>query len=152
MIDLRSAIQELLEELAEELKDKHKELGMEASGDWIDSVEVQANTFSGSILANDYTVQLVQGRRPGNMPPVDPIERWVQAKLGLSGKEANSAAWGIANKIQKSGTTWYEDGGSDLVDGVITDRRVEKLFEDLGATLAIIIADNLTREFQKVFA
>jgi len=39
-----------------------------------------------------------------HFPPVKPILFWVQRKLGLSGKEAQSAAFCIARAISKRGT------------------------------------------------
>lgn len=44
------------------------------------------------------------GRRPGKWPPQDAIELWVRRKLGLSGPEAEEAAFLIARKIGRSGT------------------------------------------------
>lgn len=53
--------------------------------------------------ANAYVVPVELGTKP-HMPPVLAIEDWVKVKLGLTGKEARSAAWGIARKIAKKGT------------------------------------------------
>lgn len=39
-----------------------------------------------------------------HMPPVAPISKWARKKLGLSEKEARSAAWAIAKKISSEGT------------------------------------------------
>lgn len=44
------------------------------------------------------------GRKPGKMPPSDAIKLWVIRKLGLSGKEADSAAFLIARAIGRRGT------------------------------------------------
>lgn len=43
------------------------------------------------------------GTKP-HFPPVAPILFWVENKLGLSGKEALSAAYAIVRKIGKTGT------------------------------------------------
>lgn len=43
------------------------------------------------------------GTRP-HFPPVAPILFWVEKKLGLEGKEAKSAAFGIVRAISKRGT------------------------------------------------
>lgn len=40
-----------------------------------------------------------KGRRPGRMPPVEPIERWARTKLGKSG-----LGFVIARKIKNEGT------------------------------------------------
>lgn len=44
------------------------------------------------------------GRRPGKRPPIAPILLWVRRKLGLSGTEAQQAAFLITRKIGARGT------------------------------------------------
>lgn len=44
------------------------------------------------------------GTKP-HMPPVSPILDWVHQKLGLAGPEAKSAAFAIARKIARVGTS-----------------------------------------------
>ncbi|MEO5626927.1 MAG: hypothetical protein ABIQ70_13040 [Dokdonella sp.] len=43
------------------------------------------------------------GTRP-HLPPITPLIDWVEAKLGLHGAEAKSAAFAISRKIGKHGT------------------------------------------------
>ncbi|TSE05245.1 hypothetical protein [Aquimarina algiphila] len=152
MLSLEPKIREILEELEQEFKDKHESLGMKATGDWLDSFDIQSRISGGTILANEYTEQLVQGRSPGKMPPIDPIEKWVNVKLGISGKEARGVAFAVATKIKNSGTDWYQQGGSDLVDDVFTDQRRQKIIDDLGTEIGAQVADNLRREIIKVFS
>ena len=56
------------------------------------------------VAGQRYGIFVEYGRAPGKMPPVDAIRLWAVRKLGLSGKEADSAAWGIAKHIAKEGT------------------------------------------------
>ena len=91
---------------------KHKQLGMEATGEWIKSLESKGNKIRG----RKYTEQLVYGRSAGKAPPISPIEKWVNAKFGISGKEATSFAFAISKKIAKEGTSWKKKGGSDLLE------------------------------------
>jgi len=138
-----------LYKLADDFISKHEDLGMKATGDWIDSVEVVMDATGGKILANDYTEWLVQGRKPGGMPPVDAIEKWVKAKLGLSGKEANSVAWGVATKIRNEGTNYYPEG-TDLIDGVHTEERENEILEALGESIIQITNKILIRDLEKM--
>lgn len=55
----------------------------------------------GTSLAYALPVEL--GTAP-HMPPIEPLKDWARSKLGLSGKQAERAAWGIARKIAKHGT------------------------------------------------
>ena len=44
------------------------------------------------------------GRHPGTMPPVKPLIKWVQRKLGITNiKKARNVAWAIATEIKKRG-------------------------------------------------
>lgn len=50
-----------------------------------------------------YAVPVEFGSRP-HRPPVEPLQDWVEAKLGLKGDAARRAAWAIAGKIAREGT------------------------------------------------
>ena len=41
----------------------------------------------------------------GKMPPDAPIRQWVEGKLGLTGRAADRATWGIRRKILHNGLT-----------------------------------------------
>lgn len=123
------------------LKPKFIELGMDASGNWLETTRADKNT----IIGPAYTEQLVNGRAPGKRPPVNPIEKWVEAKLGLSGKQATSAAFAISNKIAKEGTTWHQKGGSDLLE-ILESKEVYDLFVQ---TYALEVKAVLTENFRR---
>tara|TARA_R110000850_G_scaffold7780_10_gene28530 strand:- start:805 stop:1266 length:462 start_codon:yes stop_codon:yes gene_type:complete len=150
MIDLSKITDELLERellvLVEELKAKHIELGQKASGKWIESLEVVVSGGKGIIYGTGYTQYLTKGRTPGARPPINPLKEWAKVKLGVSDKEALNVAFAVATKIANEGTDIYKSGGSDLVDGVITDKRVRQMFENIGKTLVTNISKDLTRE------
>ncbi len=146
---IEQALFNLLQVLADDFVTKHRELGMKATGDWERSVEVQVKDFSGWILANEYSLWLIQGRRPGTLPPINPIERWVKAKFGDS-EDSRNIAWAVATKIKNEGTNYYPEG-TDLLDGVLTDQRANEIFEKLGAQVNLIIAEDLQRDFKEAF-
>lgn len=153
-MELNELITRRLLEIVDELKAKHIELGMKATGKWLDSLEIivtgSGNLFKGVILGQHYTEQLTKGRAGGKRPPIAPIEEWVKAKFGLSGKQALGVAFAVATKIGKEGTTWFKNGGSDLLDAVLTRERVRRLQEEIGLEIAHKIADNLKRQLQGV--
>lgn len=97
------------------LKPKFIELGMNASGDWLNSLEARANLNEGEIWGFDYTYYLVNGRAGGKRPPIAPLIRWVGYKFGLSGQEAISTAYAVATKIEREGTNYYPNG-TDLLE------------------------------------
>lgn len=94
---------------------KFNELNMNASGEWLENLSVSATPTTGLINGLDYTYQLVNGRAPGRMPPIAPLEKWAGYKLGLFGAQAKSAAFAIAKKIAEEGTDYYPEG-TDLLE------------------------------------
>ena len=61
--------------------------------------------------AQPYGIVMEYGRKPGKFPPVDAIRLWVHQKLGLRGKEKDSAAFLIARSIAKKGYSPKHDVG-----------------------------------------
>ena len=51
-----------------------------------------------------YAWQVEKGRMPGNMPPVEALEKWCQRKLRVPRKDRRKVAWAVAMKIKKFGT------------------------------------------------
>lgn len=81
-----------------------------------------------------YAVAVELGTKP-HMPPVQPLINWARQKLGVSGKQAESAGWAIAKSIARRGTkghymftdTWDAnqaqiERGFDIAVGHITRR------------------------------
>ena len=65
---------------------KFNELGMKASGQWLDALSVKVNGNRGEIWGTDYTQYLVNGRANGNRPPIQVLEKWVNDKFGVYGQ------------------------------------------------------------------
>lgn len=152
MVDVSNILETELGVLVNDFVEKHKALGMRATGEWENSVEIQSDLTGARILANDYTEYLVNGRGPGKRPPISNLEKWVQAKMGLSGKEALGAAFAIATKISKEGTTWYQSGGSDLIDGVLTKQRQKEILSKVAKAVTIQIKEALIRSTKSLAA
>lgn len=127
------------------------ELGLDATGEWRSSLKVRAENETGIIRGRKYTEQLVYGRRPGAMPPIAPLEKWVQAKLGLSGQQARLAAFAIAKKIAKEGTNIYKEGGTDLLEILETPETQQKITKHLQGILTPKVQLMLEREIQKAW-
>ncbi|MDY3521320.1 hypothetical protein PG614_02405 [Riemerella anatipestifer] len=129
---------------------RFKELNMRASGEWEESLEVVAEQNKGVIRGRHYSEQLAKGREGGSLPPVEAIEKWVKVKFGLSGKEARQRAWAIAKKIEQSGTTHYQKGGTDLLEVLEEPRVILFLQEELGNIARVKIADQLRRNAKSI--
>ena len=137
-----------------DLKTKHVELGMKASGKWLDELEVSTTSTSAKVIGEHYTRQLVQGRKPGTFPPIDAIRQWIVDKGIVSNIRGNitvsSLAFLIARKIAESGTRYFQQGGTDLVDSVVTPKRMQTIIDMVGHEAAINLASKLENEFKKI--
>lgn len=124
---------------------KFKALGLNASGQWLSSLEVTAVADRGIIRGEPYTRQLVDGRSPGTLPPVDQIEKWVNVKLGITGERGRNVAWAISQKIKKEGTEIYKDGGTDLIEVLYSRECLDYIAQQFQP----IIIQNIRSEFSK---
>ncbi|CAA7195439.1 hypothetical protein [Chryseobacterium potabilaquae] len=129
---------------------RFRELGMDATGEWLDTLEKELGENSGTIRGRSYSEQLAKGRKQGKMPPIEALEKWVQAKFGLSGEEAKNRAWAVAKKIEKEGTSWYQKGGTDLIEILSEPRTVQYIQDELSGIIKLRIAENLIRNTQEV--
>jgi len=121
--------------IVEDLIRKYDELGMRSSGQWAKSLEVQATEFSGIILGLPYTQQLATGRKPGKFPPIKSIEEWILEKPIRFEPEISisSLAFLIARKIAREGTKYFQEGGTELIESVITPKRIQSIIDKVAA-------------------
>lgn len=130
---------------------RFRELGMPATGEWQQNLEVVAYPESGKIRGRDYSQQLALGRKPGKRPPVVPLQKWAMAKFGVSSKEALGMAYAIAKKIEKEGTTWHQRGGSDLIEVLEEPRVLDYIETELTAIAKTRVAQQLIRNAEQIF-
>lgn len=133
------------------LKPKFISLGMNATGKWLDSLEAKAVNGNGEIWGMNYTYWLANGRKPGVAPPVSALIPWVNAKLGIGGKEAISIAFAVATKIKNEGTNYYPDG-TDLLEVLNSDEVKKYVSEQIGTFFSIEINKILKKQLNDNFA
>lgn len=126
-------ILEELEAIRNDLRARYDQLGMRATGNFDRELEVVEQTVKKyTINATPYSRQLILGRRPGTMPPVAAIEAWMKAK-GIRAVEARMTdrqlAFAIARSIKNRGTRYWRQGGTDLLDSVITPERMQRIID-----------------------
>lgn len=131
---------------------RFNELGMEATGEWRENLHAVANLDSGSIMGRQYSEQLANGRAPGKLPPISALEKWVTAKFGVTGPQAKSMAWAVAKKIEKEGTSWYQKGGSNLIEVLEEPRTLQYIQDELGVIARVRITEQLQRNAQEAFS
>lgn len=133
------------------LKPKFIELGMNASGQWLNSLEPRVVNGVGEIWGMDYTYWLANGRKPGKAPPITPLINWVNAKFGIGGAEAKSIAFAVAKKIKKEGTDYYPDG-TDLLNVLYSNEVINYIYSQYGTAINAELNKILIKQLNDNFA
>ena len=95
-----------------------------ASGDLWKSVRQDQKDYVLRVYALDYLYYIEKGRKPGKRPPKKAIREWLDVKpkfATLDAKEKDSIAYAIAKKIGEEGTTIYQQGGTKLLEDILSD-------------------------------
>ena len=116
--------------------------GMRASGKFAESLEVKVQGLTAQLWGEDYAQQLETGRKSGKFPPINAIEQWIKDK-GIANQiqgqiSISSLAFLIARKIANEGWKRQEYGGVELISSVVTDERIQKIIDEVGAEQAMI--------------
>lgn len=133
------------------LKPKFIELGMNASGQWLESLEAKAVNGNGEIWGMDYTYWLSHGRKPGKKPPISALIPWVNAKFGIGGNEAKGIAFAVARKIELEGTNYYPEG-TDLLEVLHSSEVSQYVTEQLQTWFTVEISKVLKKQLDDNFA
>lgn len=130
---------------------KFVSLGMNATGQWINSLEPRVVNGVGEIWGMDYTYWLANGRKPGKAPPIAPLVSWVNAKFGIGGAEARGIAFAIAQKIKKEGTDYYPEG-TDLLEVLNSKEVLDYIYSQYGTAINVQINNALKKMIDGNFA
>lgn len=147
-------LQKEFESLKQDLIAKHIELGMPASGRWERELSIEVNRLKAVIYGEHYTEQLVNGRKPGKFSPVNAIRQWILDKnIPFLGKiSLSSLSFLIARKIAKEGTQYFKEGGTDLIDSVITPERIERILDSVSDFYINSFTSDITGFLKKLAA
>ncbi len=123
--------------------------GMRASGKFADSLEVRVEGLTAQLWGESYAQQLETGRKAGGFPPISAIEQWIKDKgiaNRIEGKiSISSLAFLIARKIAKKGWKREEHGGVELISQVVTDARIQKIIDEVGAGQALVYTTEIIK-------
>jgi hypothetical protein len=145
-------ILEEVEMIKMDIVKRYHELGMKASGQFEQEAETVKEGKKYFIKGSDYSGVLVKGRKPGTMPPIQQIENWIKAK-GIKPIEDNisisSLAFLIARAIKEKGTKYYQQGGTDLLDSVITPERMQQIINRVSEFNIIDLKNKIMRTLKE---
>jgi len=147
-------LREEMQSLREDWVKAYEALGMRASGQWAKELgeEVLESTAKlvGKVVGVHYTYYLQHGRKPGKRPPISVIKQWIKDKgIGVLDRKQTitSLAFAIATAIAKKGTKYFQQGGTDLIERVLTPQRIQQVIDRVGEA---ILADQIVDYTQKV--
>ena len=144
-------LEKAAEKIIEILIDKYDKLGMRASGKWAESLEGRTRPNSVYVYGEKYTEQLTKGRGPSErIPPVNKIYQWMQDKKNFRGEKTLSRAYAIAHTIRKEGTSWYQAGGSDLMEILEDEDVLDEFYKIIGEEIKIEISKILVRDLKNM--
>lgn len=118
--DVAAVLQGVIDEF---LIPKFKELNMNASGKWIESLETERRgPNEGVIRGIDYSYYLAKGRGANRDQSPEGLRKWAVwagntfIKDWVRNKGLTADPIAVAMSIAKKGTTWKRRGGSDLLE------------------------------------
>jgi hypothetical protein len=128
--------------------------GMRASGKFAETLEVKVTGLTAQLWGEDYAQQLETGRKSGKFPPIDAIKKWIEDK-GIANRiqgeiSISSLAFLIARKIAREGWKREQFGGVELISQVVTDQRMQKIIDEVGAEQALIYSTEIIRLTQEL--
>lgn len=105
----RNIIQELADHLAGQVGLELVQQGHNNTGTLIESVRMTVTESLEGVVIEcstlDYGTYLDTGRRPGKMPPVDALKKWVEQRgIASEQREIQSIAFAIGKAIEREGS------------------------------------------------
>ena len=107
--EARAILERLTDHLAGQIGLELVAQGHNNTGTLIESVRVDlVESLTGIVIIAsnlDYGQYVNDGRRPGTMPPIEALEKWIEQRgIASEQKEVTSIAWAIAKAIKKQGS------------------------------------------------
>lgn len=120
---------------------------LNASGNFDRQTQVEEYPGGVRIVAPAYVRQMEDGRRPGTMPPVSAIRRWIRDKNANAGTDIpEGAAYAIARAIKRDGISVpneYNAGG--VASGILTPELIKRVTAGVSRIISAEISAILKR-------
>ncbi len=134
-------------------------LGLNASGEWVNSLKVRDDNGEGIISGRKYTEQLVYGRRPNQDQTHKGKAKWAYGMANFNDKfiqwlqirGLTDYGFQIAYKIADEGTNIYKDGGTDLIEILEKPETQRRISEHMQGLYAVQVKNFLEREIQQAW-
>ncbi len=124
----RRILVEEMEAIKADILTVYNSSGKRTSGEFDDGLELKYEPNKATLFGYEY----LAGRRAGKMPPIEAIEKWLQAK-GIKPIEENmttsTLAFLIARKIAREGTR--KESQLMIYKQVITPQRIDEIISKI---------------------
>lgn len=133
--------------------------GMRASGKSAESLEVTTTTNSSKLTGDSTWGALEGGRSPstnGSKPGklIDQIKQWIIDKGIVSDikndQDNSSLAFLITRKIHRDGWDRRNHGGINVVSEVVTEKRIQRIIDMVGAQLTLTLIKRMGDELKQI--
>ncbi len=158
MATTKQLLEQEFERLKIDLITEYDSMGMRASGEFANELEVRTEPLKATLLGAGHSKQLEDGRgKTGSSPTIsaepliEKIKRWiVQKGIVAQGITVGSLAFLITRKIHREGWDRAKHGGVGLISRVITDQRMQSIIDKIGNEMTMILVNRLQKELIKI--
>lgn len=142
-----SEVVKIVRGVRDEIVANYYRMKLNASGEFAEKTQVVEDGGGVKIVAPSYIYQMEDGRRPGTMPPVSVIKKWIRDKNANAGTDIpESAAWAIAYVIKRDGIqvpNEFNEGG--VASSILNPEMVKRLTVEVNRIVAARILTILTK-------
>lgn len=142
-----SEVVNIVQGVRDEIVANYYRMKLNASGEFAEKTQVIEDGGGVKIVAPSYIYQMEDGRKPGTMPPVSVIKKWIRDKNANAGTDIpESAAWAIAYVIKRDGITVpneFNEGG--VASSILTPELVKRVTVEINRIVSAKILTILTK-------
>lgn len=142
-----SEVVKIVQGVRDEIVANYYRMKLNASGEFAEKTQVIEDGGGVKIVAPSYIYQMEDGRKPGTMPPVSVIKKWIRDKNANAGTDIpESAAWAIAYVIKRDGITVpndYNAGG--VASSILNPEMIKRVTVEINRIVAARVLTILTK-------
>lgn len=142
-----SEVVKIVQGVRDEIVANYYRMKLNASGEFAEKTQVIEDGGGVKIVAPSYIYQMEDGRKPGTMPPVSVIKKWIRDKNANAGTDIpESAAWAIAYVIKRDGIkvpNEFNDGG--VASSILNPELIKRVTVEINRIVAARILTILTK-------
>ncbi len=144
MFNSNEILKEEIDSVLADIRALYEASGKRVTGRFSEDLKATYTPNKAVIEGQVYTA----GRAAGEMPPIQNIIEWVEAKniAAAASKEASSIAWAIAKKIAREGTN--KENARDFYTEVLTPQRIDSIILKVSQFHVTQFIESITTELK----